>query len=312
MKFLNTAILLALLCTTSAAFADTPRGMLLSPDALESATRSTLETDIAAHRTAAPAAFVAIENVVREAAAIDAEKRGQVAPFARIFQGMGPGALLPLLEIVAVRGPARGTLTESAWSGLRAGAIQAIGKLRNPRAIPIMTAVLASDESDFLVRREAARALGRMGTEAIANTLIAESALSRPHHAAVLDGMGWCRRAEVAVALSQRVPAAEAHTLPHLLTALTDIGNGWAWRTSEVRENADHEMPVRATAGKALLAAFMELNGPLRVEARKGLLVVDHPDTLAWIATAQSTSSPEMGALLGQLADRVKRSPFRR
>jgi hypothetical protein len=151
-----------------------------------------------------------------------------------------------------------------------------------------------------------------MGTPAAAAVLLAESAETRSNHAAVLDGMGWCRRVEVAAQLSKQAKTADAQTLPHLLTALSDIGNGWAWKTSEVRENAEQEMQVREMAGKALLSAWMRLDGELAIEARKGLLVVDHPDTLTWIAQARTAAAPEIGARFDQLAERVKRSPFRR
>jgi HEAT repeat protein len=312
MKTYNATIIFALFCMTSTAMADTSRGMVLSPDALAPVTRAALQADVNAQRALAPGAFTAVDNVVREAQALDAEKRGRIAPFARIFKRMGDQVLLPLLEVVALDGRTRGDLRDSAWSALRAGAIQAIGSIRDSRAVPVMTAILASDEGDFLVRRETAKALGRMGTPAAAAVLLAESAETRSNHAAVLDGMGWCRRVEVAAQLSKQAKTADAQTLPHLLTALSDIGNGWAWKTSEVRENAEQEMQVREMAGKALLSAWMRLDGELAIEARKGLLVVDHPDTLTWIAQARTAAAPEIGARFDQLAERVKRSPFRR
>jgi len=279
MKFHNVTIIFALLCLTSTAMADSPRGMVVGPDDLAPSARAVLQAGIDAHRQSAPGAFAAVDSVVREAAALDREKRGRIAPFARIFKRMGDKVLLPLLELVAIDGRSRGELTESAWSGLRAGAIQAIGSVRDPRAVPVMQAILASDEGDFLVRREAAKALGRMGTAEAAERLIAESAASRAHHAAVIDGMGWCRRVAVAKTLAERSRTSDPATLPHVLTALSDVGNVWAWKTSEVRQNSAEEMPVRTIAGKALLEAWSRLDGDLAIEARKGLLVVDHPDT---------------------------------
>ena len=41
------------------------------------------------------------------------------------FKALGPKALLPMIELVAMDAPPRGAMSDSAWTALRAGLIEA-------------------------------------------------------------------------------------------------------------------------------------------------------------------------------------------
>ncbi len=306
-------ILLALALTaTPRGEALAQSGVVLAPTLLSAKERAVLAGSVSRARVATPAAFVAVRSIRDRAGVIDARRRGRLAPFGSMFKALGPDALLPMLEMVALDAPPRGDLTESAWTGLRAGLLEAVGSLRDPAAEPVLLAVLEGPERDPVVVRAAAEALAKLGTDRAAARLVALAQQEGPRRQAVVSGMGAGRRVPIVEALAHVVRSARD---PGLVLAavrsLGDAGSSWAWKTSEVRRFGAEERQVRAIAARALVDAFVTHDGAVRTAAATALLVVDEPGTEALLEGARAVAAPEVAAALEVLRTRFASNPAR-
>ncbi len=311
-RFLISSLVLAgVIVASSPSDAFAGEGVVISPTALHPADRSTLETQIALARAAKPAPFHDLARLRSQLAGLDATKRGRLVPVSKILGSMGHDALLPMLEQIAVNAPTRGAMTDTAWSAWRAGLIEAVGSLRDPRAAPVLLAVLRSGETNFLVVRAAAAAYGKLGTDDVASELVRLSRVSGPRQAAILAGMGHCRRASVANELARvlaRRPAPETATL--VARALGDVGSAWAWETSSLSSNPEGPT-VRAMAAQILLDAYLSYDGDVRRTAAKALMVVHAPSTSALVSAARSTARPDQLLALDELEQMLADNPIR-
>ena len=253
-----------------------------------------------------------VAEVRRQADALDAKKRGgKVAPLGRALKQLGPHALLPMLE--ALQSPALegGPVTEGGRLSLTVGLLEAVGALRDARALPVLEAFVASRTESPVVTRAAAEAYGFMQTDAVAARLVqlAEGADARAR--AVRDGMGSCRRVVVARALAAAAESAtEVREQVELARALSDLGNAWAWKTPGAVAKAE-EAEVRLTAARALVAAFVRWSGDARQAANNALMVVDAPQTPSLIAAVMSRADAATHAELLTLQQRFERNPTR-
>jgi hypothetical protein len=302
----------ALLITVTLALAAHPgRGVLIAPERLPSDVRLQLAVEIDKARKEQPAAFSAVSTVKDRLPELEAHKRGRYANVGPLLKTIGPAALFPMLELIAFDGPSRGDLSEAAWTAFRSGLLEAVGVLRDPRAGPVLLAVLEGNEREFHVLRSAAEALGYLGDDSSTANLVALARTRGPKQEAVLAGMGSCRRLSVAQALASELaghPA--AGTAEYVVKSLGDVGNAWAWKTPGASAKGE-EGAVRQTAARALVAAFISYGGPVRQAASNALLVVDDPSTPALIRTAQQGASPDVSASLATLATRFERNPTR-
>lgn len=286
------------------------RGVLVAPAALDAASRKALAADVAHARAVQPGAFAELAALRAQVADLDARKRGPIAPIALELKGLGPQALLPMLEMVALSAEPRGELTDSAWLALRSGLLEAVGQLRDPRAAPVLRAVLASDVTDHLVVRAAAEALGRLGDEAAVATLLA--AADGPKRTSVLTGMGACRRAKIAEKLAHELDLRPAPVEAKMLArSLSDVGNSWAWALPVVAASGEGAA-TRAIAARSLVSAYLAYEGDVRDDVSNALLVVDDPSTPGLIAAVARTASAEQRAALEKLSARFARNPVHR
>jgi hypothetical protein len=304
--------ILALLAVwISAGSARATSGVVLSSEALPVIVKARLESDVRRARAERPQAFLELRELYKRLPELDRRKRGRLAPVAQLLAGLGHGALLPMLEMLALDAPARADLTDSAWRALRVGLIDATGRLRDARARPIFEAILDGSESDELVVSTAAEALGRLGDDAAAKKLVLLAGTPGPKQKAVLGGMGDCRRLSIASALADELARTKsAETAEIVVRSLGRVGNAWAWRTPAVLKYSSEESEIRATAARALLAAFVRYEGRVRQAASNALLVVDDPKTLERIAAARR-QVPQVAPALDALARRVARNPLR-
>jgi HEAT repeat protein len=285
-------------------------GVALEVKQLPAKQQSALVTAIAKARAANPDVFKRTAVVASAVEKADRQKRGPYASMTRYFFALGKPAVLPMLELLAVKGPARGNMTETAWTSLRVSLIEAVGMQRDPIAVPVLDAIL-DNESEFFVSRAAAEALGRIGTDASAKKLVALAFTAGPKQAAVLSAIGDCRRASVASALADfsKKPA-DARTTRLTLKALGGVGNAWAWKTPNVSKTGE-ESAVRGTAAKALVAAFARLDDKdLRLTAQKAILLVDDASTPKLIEAEKRGASAETRAALDALAAKFAKSPL--
>lgn len=303
-------LVLALALMASAGRADAA-GLLLDANELPAPTRTTLAREIAAARAATPELFRQVHEVAARAEELDAASRLRGAPLTRHLKALGPRALMPMLEMLAFDAHAPADLTPTARAALRVGLLEAIGIVRDARAIPVLARVL-DRERDLDHVRASAEALSRIGTDvAIAAVTSALSAAKDDagRERAILTGLGDARRESVARLLAARLDAGpEESTARVLARSLGGVGNAWAWRTMSSRSE---EAASREIAARALLRAFLRYSGETRKAAEKALLVVDAPQTPALVAEARRAANADTAPALDALAARLAKNPAR-
>jgi hypothetical protein len=301
-KMLLVSIASALLAGLSASASAAPP----SEAQTMSAERVQLQRDISRARAADPATFRAVRKLAVSAKEHDKRARGGKAPLALHFRALGAKALMPMLEMVAFDA---GAVPPEARSSVRRDLVEAIGLLRDARAVPALTEVLAKD-TDPAMTRTAAEALGRMDSPEAAAILVSSLAAAQgDRETAILAGMGSCHRDAVARALAAALAKApEPAKAMVIARSLGRVGNAWAWRTLADRSE---ESAARATAAEALVAAYVTYRGEAREAFAKALLVVDAPESSALLERARRGASGETALALDALAQRIDANPTR-
>ncbi|UQA58193.1 hypothetical protein [Polyangium aurulentum] len=287
-------------------------GVLIAPDRLAPQDRAALVTAIDAAKAQSPSAFQTLAELRRDLPTLDANKRGRLVAITPILKGMGKEALLPMLNELAVDAKGRGDLTETAWLAWRVGLLEAVGMLRDSRSTAVLGAIVEGPESEFPVVRAAASAYGKLGTDAVAQKLIALAKVKSPKQKGILAGMGDCRRRPVADALASMLAARpDADTATLLARSLGDVGSSWAWQTPVIAASGE-ESAVRAIAAKALVGSYLRYEGETREAIAKAILLVDHDATPSLLATAKANAGTADQAALDALAQRFSKNPIRR
>ena len=285
-------------------------GISLDAAKLAPQTRTELRASIDKARALDPAAFHEVRDLFARARELDSHARGRKAPVSLRMAQLGTKALLPMLELVAFDAPA---LAPGETSAQRASVsrdlVEAIGLLRDPRAMPVLVAVLAR-EGDFATTRTSAEAVARMDTDEAANALVASvSKASGERATAILAGMGACHRVVVAQTLADRLAAhPDEAAARHVMKSLGHVGSAWAWKTL-----ADHgeEAASREVAARALVSAYVYYTGEARDAAAKALLVVDDSHTPALLEAARRGATGDVAIALDELARRFAQNPTR-
>jgi HEAT repeat protein len=286
-------------------------GVVIAPGRIPAAARAKLLAQIESARQTSPAAFAAVAEVRAQVPELDAQKRGRLAAVTPILKAIGPGALFPMLAELAVDAPARGDRTETAWAAWRIGLLEAVGSIRDARSEDVLIAILESPETDFAVVKAAAEALGKVGSDRAAAKLVLFAKATGPKQAAVLAGMGECRRTVTTEALVKAIAAKpDQATAKHIVRSLGNAGSAWAWQTPVIQASGE-EAAVRSAAAKALVGAFVAYEGEARKAAEKSILVVNDPSTPALIEAAKKSASPALAADLDALAARFAKNPIR-
>jgi len=272
--------------------------------------RASLAAEIKKSRAADPTAFKLVEAIGAEVEQLDANKRGRLATVTPALKSLGKRALMPMLEQLAVQSAGRGTLNDTAWTAWRLNLLEAVGSLRSNHSEAVLSAILQGPESDFLLMRAAAQALGKIGSDSAASLLITLSK-SGSKRLAVLAGMGHCRRKVVAQRLAQAIAAAtdasEAKLIAH---SIGDVGSAWAWQTPIVASSGE-AAATRATAAAALVNSFVAIaSADVRKILTQAVLVVDAPSTPNLIAKAKKGAGSQLKADLDRLLQRYDNSPL--
>jgi hypothetical protein len=290
-------------------------GVELDGATLPAQTRDALRADIAKARGEVPELFKAVNDVVAHAKDLDAQARAPGVPLTLHFKGLGPRALMPLIDVLAFDGhPAARDLNETASSALRVGLIEAIGIIRDGRAVPVLAQALDGAREEKIVRASS-EALSRIGNDEALGTLTAslqkaDATRNLGRARAILSGMHELRREAGARLLATRLDAErDPDTAKVLAKSLGGVGNAWAWKTKMSQNDATI---TRKTAARALVDAYAKWNNAdVREAAAKALLVVDEPSTPALIAAAKSGASRETVTVLEQLEQRFAQNPTR-
>jgi HEAT repeat protein len=262
--------------------------------------RAALLVTIAEAKARSPQTFEALAHVREKVEALDRVKRGPLAPLTSHLSNLGPDAFAALVERVITPDQ---QLSGSAARAFRVGLVEALGALRDARALPVLAPLL--DDTDDLVARTAAAGVGKLSDDASLQLL-----LGRLDRVPVVLGAGHCRRRAMAAALAALVAGrASPAMVKAAAQALGDLGSAWAWSTG-LRHAAEKD-EARAIATAALLDAFVGFDGEVRQAASNALMVVDDPSTPARISAAKAMASTPTLAALDKLAARFARNPAR-
>jgi hypothetical protein len=307
---------LALATTTFDASAQSKgRGLAVDASELAANSRSSLKTDVELARVATPDLFRHVYDVALRANELDSGSRRPGAPLTMHFKALGPRALMPMLEMLAFEGHAPADLTPTAQAALRVGLVEAVGIIRDARAVPVL-ARIALRERDVDMTRASADALGRIGTDDAYAALVTalESADSGATGGgdrvlALLAGVGSSRRVDGAKLLARRLDARpDAVTANAVARSLGTAGNAWAWKTLT---NRTDEATVREIAARALVKAYVAYTGDARAAVTNALLVVDDAHTPALVGEARRSAPADQAAALDELAAKLAKNPTR-
>jgi hypothetical protein len=288
---------LAVMMTAQAALAEGAFTLTLAPKE-----RATLEQQIATARARSPDTFRQVAALRASLARLDHGKRGRYAPVTSWLNAI-PQATWALADAIVFSGGVDASLPLTARVAWQAGLLESLGARREPKTEGLLVAVLVSPGLESAVRRSAADALGRLGTESAAQALVAAaSAASGVDREAVLAGMGTCRRLTVTAFLAQALARAsvESEQLA-LIKALSVNGNAWALETPAGAPAPAEVRRIQTTAAGALVKAFVATSGRVKTEAHDGLRIVNAPDTALLLAQSRAADPVGVDALLQDL-----------
>lgn len=268
--------------------------------------------EVAAARTSHPGAFAAIEKL-RTATAAHPPSRERRANLARKLQALGPDALLPMLALLdgqdAVPGKpgALAAMSKPARLAFTLGMLEALKKLKDGHTAPVMQRLLEGQEDNAEIANVAAENLGMLARDGDVAFLAAHAVAGDRRDVAAITGLGFARTAAASNVLTQRL-AAETQDSPVVETlarALGWQGSSWAW-TAAGPARAEEGLALRTANHQALAAAYVAHKGAARTALGHALLMVEHPDSPALLATL---SQGKDAALARDVAALQKRFP---
>lgn len=311
MPFVAVALCLALFATSSNASA---AGAGLDASDLPASTRSALKAEIDKARATTPELFKAVAYIASQAGELDAKARTQGLPLTMHFKPLGHRALYPLLDALVFDSHAAVDLRPSAASALRLGLIEAVGTIRDPRALPVLAKILDVSRDEKTIRASA-QALARIGTDdaltvlTTAATSAKTGAAGNERERAILAGMHDARREAAGRFLAQRLrQSPDIDTARVIVKSLGGVGNAWAWKTLS---NQSEASATRSIAASALVDAYVRFGGDVREQAAKSILVVDDASTPNLIAQAKKGASVDITDALDALDHRLANNPTR-
>lgn len=284
------------------------RGLVLDKASLTAGDRQGLERAVAAARAANPDSFRAVEEVRAEVKHRDANKRGRLAAIGPRLKELGPGALLPMLELLVLQAPRE----EVASAGLRAlqvGLLEAVGALHDTRAESALVAMARADHADEHVGLAAARALGRLSSDLSVVTLRGLASGSAAARRRAAAGLGACRREASVAILAMLTKDPDEQTRELAIRSLGQVGNAQAWRTSSMLRA--EEGPTRAAAAAALVPLFVQGDAAQRAAISVALLTIDHAETPRLLAASRDGGDGSTKAAIDRLIARFARNPAR-
>lgn len=300
---------LALLGTLlSAAPALAAGGVALDVRALPAGEVQALERDIRDFKATHPGAFEALRTVRGCSEAGYRAARNPVPNCSRELRRLGPGVLLPMLEALALREPAGLASSEAEKRALGHALLQAIGVARDPRALPVVEAVLLRGaRRDAETLAYAGEAIGRIGTDTAVALLVRHSAAGDALRLPAIAGLGYARSLKTARHLvglaTQPQPPEDLRAIARSLGVLS---SSWAWRAMGPKADSLGQQ-VRAEAAGALATLFVLHGGDVREEAGKALLMAALPGTRAMLTSMRSLTDADGARAVDKFLSDYKR-----
>jgi hypothetical protein len=268
MKHLGIAAAFALLLSLSSSDA-AAAGVALDATALPAAARTELTKEIARANAEVPELVKQVRDVAAHARDLDQGSRLPGAPLTMHFKVLGPRAFGPMIELLAFDAQSAKDLSGTPALALRLGLIEAIGIIRDARAIPVFAHLLDARSADFDTQRAAAEGLARIGTDDALVALKTSFASGRggDHERAILSGLHDARREAAAKLLVAKLDAPDTDEATAKIAAksLGGVGNAWAWKT--VTQARSEEAATRALAARGLVKAYVRFGGVARDQA---------------------------------------------
>ncbi|MDX2009063.1 MAG: HEAT repeat domain-containing protein [Myxococcaceae bacterium] len=264
--------------------------------------RAALEHQIAADRARSAEPFRQVAALRASLARLDHDRRGRYAPVTSWLNAV-PQATWALADAIVFSGAVDANLPASARVAWQAGLLESLGARREPKTERLLVAVLVSPGLEPAVRRSAADALGRLGTDGAAQALVeAATATAGVDREAVLAGMGTCRRLAVTTFLAQALARATAETEQlALIKALSVNGNAWALETPAGAPAPAETRRIQTVAAGALVKRFVASSSRVKTEAHDALRIVNAPDTPLLLAQVRAADPTGVDALLQDL-----------
>ena len=200
-------------------------------------------------------------------------------------------------------------MTPTARTSWAVGLLEAAGALRDERAeVPVLN--MLSAETDPEVLRAAAAALVKVSKSA-ADVLLPLAQKQGPKQTAVVAGLGECREARVAQALSDLLAGhAEEKLARAAVKSLGEMGSSWVWQSPDFAKSPQGE-PVRAIAASALVGAYLAYrDADTRRAVQAALFMVDPADGKALLQKAR-VQAPDQKADLDALQSLLENNPLR-
>jgi hypothetical protein len=197
---------------------------LLDPRAVPDEVARPLAAAVRADRTRRPDAYRRVADLEGLRPEFYGRTRLGRPSVAVELRGMGPGALLPMLDALALSGYPRALAAEER-AALRLGLLETVGNLGDPRSLPLLRGVFATAvEAPEL--RAAARGLARVCQEADRRALMGATGVRRDPAAAAL---GLCANPEAGRWLVAQLEAtADPTHAAALASGLAEGASSWA------------------------------------------------------------------------------------
>jgi hypothetical protein len=283
---------------------------------LSSAAQQSLAAQVREARSHARAAFSAVANLAGLRPAVYRTTRYQRPSVARELRGLGTGALLPMLDVLAVGGYPH-SLNAEERDVLEVGLLDAVGVLRDTRAEPVLRAAFLGSPLDAGVLA-AAQGLGALCRDSDIAMLVSHRGDAGARGAAAIEGLGHCRRIEAVRPLAAAMDGATApETVRAAARGLAHVGSTWAQQVASNRR-LPYDPAVPTLAAQSLVAAYTRAlesgaDAPVRDELAYAILAVGHANSPRLLTeAAQRTTQPAARTALGALAATARRALRRR
>ncbi|MBL8602035.1 MAG: hypothetical protein JNK72_08930 [Myxococcales bacterium] len=281
---------LALSLLAGAATADPLLGAGAMAPTLERALQSQMRADRRAH----PQAWQAVSSLQGIRPGVYRATRLQRPSVSRELRALGPDALLPMLDALAGAGFG-GALSPAEREALTVGMLEAVGVLRDPRALPVLSAAYERASGPTMLRA-AARGLAMSGDPAaLARVQRGASEGELAQRATSLAALGVSPNPAVTPWLVARLAAPEPALVEAAAAALGERHSAWA---ATARRQND---PDRALVARSLVASFLRADPAHERALQTAVLAVGGAETLAAIDALNTGAAPRDAARLATL-----------
>jgi hypothetical protein len=267
--------------------------------------RQQLRQSIDRARNETPDAFTAVDRVIASFPEMKAQSVGRPTTIGFALRRIGSDALFPMLELLVYGIPENAGYDPELWPEIQVDLIGVVGLIRDPRSLPILSAILDSGLVNEAALKETVASLAQLASDDVVRYLF--SVLDDPHQPArqrraVLWGIGFCGRMAVAERLAdelQRRPEVEDAVL--LLDSLKRAGIR-ARSSSATKQTADEQTETRRIVAEAALWSISQYDdAQVHNAAETAILGACDPETSWLISNAKKDASPGNQAALDSL-----------